>query len=72
MAFVLYTMAEATQEFNEKTGGSYREETLRNRMKAVSLTIHKVGNIDLVAEDDLLRLISMRPPRRGRPPKSRK
>ena len=72
MAFVLYTMTEAAEKFNEKTGCSFREETLRNRMKAASLTIHKVGNIDLVAEDDLLRLTSMRPPRRGRPPKSRK
>ena len=69
MAFVLYTMPEATEYFNSKTRLSYKEETIRNQLRAMRLTIHKVGNLDLVAEEDLKRLINMPRPKRGRPPK---
>jgi len=69
MAFVLYTIGEATQQFNHEMKSNYKEETLRNRMKAASLTIHRVGNLDLIAKDDLNRLMDMEEPKRGRPPK---
>lgn len=72
MAFVLYTMPEATQRFNDKRKVNYREETLRNRLRAAGLTIHRVSNLDLVAEEDLNRLINMGLPKRGRPPKRAK
>jgi hypothetical protein len=72
MPLVLYTMAEATTYFNDETRLSLREETLRHRLKKAHLTIHKVGNLDLVAKDDLSRLIKMPEPRKGRPPKSLK
>lgn len=69
MVLILYTMPEATQYFNDETHLNIREETLRNRMKSVHLTIHKVGKLDLVIKDDVDRLISMPEPRKGRPPK---
>ena len=53
MPLILYTTAEATQYFNKETRLSLREETLRNLMKSAKLTIHKVGNIDLIAKGDL-------------------
>lgn len=68
MAFILYTIPEATKRYNEETVSACRDETFRNRMKAAQLTIHKVGNLDLITEEDLNRLIHTSPPKRGRPP----
>ena len=68
MAFVLYSIAEATQRYNTEADSTCREETLRNRMKTAGLMIHKIGNLDLIAEDELIRLIHMEPPKKGRPP----
>ena len=72
MPLILYTMPEATQHYNtqqykDETQLYIREETLRNRMKAAHLTIHKVGKLDLVAKDDLDKLMDMPEPRKGRP-----
>ena len=71
MPFTLYTMPEATERFNRETHLSYKEETIRNQLKTAQLTIHKVGNLDLVSEEDLRRLINMPRPKRGRPHKKR-
>ena len=64
--FILYTMAEVAQLFN------IEKETLRNRIKAAELTIHKVGKLDLITEDELNRLKKIPEPPRGRPAKRRK
>lgn len=69
MPLILYTMPEATEYFNEETKLNIREETLRNRLRSATLPIHRVGNLDLVARDDINRLIDMPEPRKGRPPK---
>ncbi len=70
MPFVLYTMSEAAEWFKHEAHLSYREETIRNRLKAAKLTIHKVSKLDLVAEEDLKRLKDMPEPKRGRPRKT--
>lgn len=67
MPFVLYTMPEAAEWFGHETHVNYCEETIRNRLKAAKLTIHKVGNLDLVAEEDLKRLKGTSEPKIGRP-----
>lgn len=64
MTFALYTMTEAAQYFNIK------KETLRNRVKAAKLSIHKVGSLDVITKDDLELLEEMGEPRKGRRPKS--
>ena len=63
MTFALYTMAEAAQHLNIK------KETLRNRVKAAKLGIHKVGSLDVITKDDLDLLEEMGEPRKGRRPK---
>lgn len=69
MPFILYTMAEATKQYNAETQSSCTEETVRNRIKAARLTIHRIGNLDLVATEDLIRLVEMPAPMKGRPRK---
>ena len=69
MPLILYTMPEATRYFNDEKHLNITEETLRNRMKSAYLTIYKVGNLDLVTQDDIDRLMDTPEPKRGRPTK---
>lgn len=69
MPLILYTMPEAARYFNDEKKLNITEETLRNRMKSASLTIYKIGNLDLVTRDDVDRLMEMEEPKRGRPTK---
>jgi len=66
MAFTLYTIAEAAKELK------IQKETLRNRVKAAKLGIHKVGSLGVITEDDLKVLKKMGEPKRGRHPKNEK
>jgi len=58
-------MAEAAQYLNIK------KETLRNRVKAAKLSIHKVGSQGVITKDDLDLLEEMGEPKKGRRPKQR-
>ncbi len=63
MTFALYTIAEAAQHLNIK------KATLRNRVKAAELSIHKVGSQDVITKDVLDLLEEMGDPEKGRRPK---
>ena len=62
----LYTMAEAINQVHRLKGWDYTEEGLRGLLRRAGLPIYRVGNLDLVAETDLLRLIQLPRPKRGR------
>jgi len=65
VSVILYSVQEALERLKE-LGQEYSDQGLRNRMKAAKLQIHKAGNIDLIAEQDLLQLSQMPKPKRGR------
>jgi len=65
MAFSIHTMAEAAQ------GLHIGKETLRNRIRAAKLTVHKVGKLELITGDEIELLKQMGEPKKGRPPKRR-
>lgn len=63
----LYGIHDAITRLSELTGWDYSDQALRNRMKATKLPIYRVGNVDLITEQDLLRLSQLPKPKRGRP-----
>ena len=62
----LYGIHDARARLSELTGWDYSDQALRNRMKAAKLPIYRVGNVDLITEQDLLRLSQIPRPKRGR------
>lgn len=62
----LYGIQEALIHLRELTGWDYSDQALRNRMRAAKLPIYRVGNVDLITEQDLLRLSHIPKPKRGR------
>ena len=62
----LYSIQEALTRVRELTGWGYSDQALRNRMRAAKLPIYRVGNVDLITEQDLLRLSQIPKPKRGR------
>lgn len=65
MAFSIHTIAEIAKDFQ------IGKETLRNRIRNANLTIHKVGNIELITGDEI-EILKEIEPKKGRPPKRRK
>lgn len=65
VSVTLYSVQEALSRLKE-LGQEYSDQGLRNRMKAEKLPIHRAGNIDLIAEQDLLQLSRIPKPKRGR------
>ena len=61
----LYGIREALVRLRELKGWDYSDQALRNRMRAAGLPIYRVGNVDLITEQDLLRLSQLPKPRRG-------
>ena len=62
----LYGIHEALSRLRELTGWDYSDQALRNRMKAAGLPIYRVGNVDVITEQDLLHLSQLPRPKRGR------
>ena len=61
----LYGIHEALARLRELKGWNYSDQALRNRMKAAGLPVYRVGNVDLITEQDLLRLSHLPKPKRG-------
>jgi hypothetical protein len=66
VSVTLYGIQEALTRLKELTGLDYSDQGLRNRMNAEKLPIHRVGNVDLITEQDLLQLSRVPKPKRGR------
>ena len=63
MSFTIYTIAEAAEILE------IGKETLRNRVENAGFIHHKVGNIELITEDEIEKLREFGKPKQGRPPK---
>jgi hypothetical protein len=66
VSVTLYGIQEALARLKELKDWDYSDQALRNRMRAAKLPIYRVGNVDLITEQDLLQLSQLPKPKRGR------
>ena len=62
----LYSIRQAVARLRELKGWEYSDQGLRNRMRDAGLPIYRAGNVDLITERDLLWLLQLPKPKRGR------